>query len=160
VDRLRRARDDRADGEVVALAASDPANPFGWLLPWPELFSDGGRRGGEAAPERSRPEAARPEPQAQVQGARRASGTVVVLVDGRPVVFLDRNGRRLRSFADVSEEQLARALPALRDVARGRPRGALTLERINDEAAIRSPLLPALERAGFRQDYRYLRVNA
>jgi hypothetical protein len=83
-----------------------------------------------------------------------------VLVDGEPVLFLDRNARRLRTFTGVTEEQLARALPALRDVARGRPRGAITLERIDDASAIRSPLLPALERAGFRQDYRYLRVSA
>ena len=136
IDRLRRVRDEADPGEAVALAATDPANPFGWLLPWPELAVEG------------------------AQGARRASGTAVVLVDGEPVLFLDQGGRRLRTFADVGAEQIARALPALRDVARGRPRGALTLERINDLSAIRSPLMPDLERAGFRQDYRYLRINA
>jgi hypothetical protein len=75
-------------------------------------------------------------------------------------LFLDRNTRRLRTFVDATDEQVVRALPALRELARGRPRGAITLERINDHSAIRSPLLPLLERAGFRQDYRYLRVSA
>ena len=37
VDRLRRVRDEDAETEVVALAATDPANPYGWLLPWPPL---------------------------------------------------------------------------------------------------------------------------
>ena len=128
-------RDDEVDEDVVALAASDPANPYGWLLPWPEL-----------AGERS-------------QGARRATGTAVVLVGGVPALYLDRSGRRLRTFTDVSEEQIERALPALRDVARYRPRGAIALERVNEESALSSQLLPQLERAGFRQDYRFLRIS-
>jgi len=136
VDRLRRVRDEAGAVEAVALAASDPANPYGWLLPWPALGVDG------------------------AQGPRRAAGMAVVLLAGEPVLFLDQGGRRLRTFAGVDAEQISRALPALRDVARGRPRGALTLERVDAESAIRSSLLPVLERAGFRQDYRYLRINA
>jgi len=136
VDRLRHVRDLQEEGEVVALAASDPANPYGWLLPWPDLSVDTGH------------------------GARRATGAAVVLVGGVPVLFLDRAGRRLRTFDAVTPEQIERALPGLRDVARGRARGALTLERVNDQSAIRSPLMPQLERAGFRQDYRYLRISA
>jgi ATP-dependent Lhr-like helicase len=95
VDRLRRVRDDHDAGDVVALAATDPANPFGWLLPWPELSQDRGH------------------------GARRATGAAVVLVDGGPVLFLDRNARRLRTFVDATDEQVERALPALRELARG-----------------------------------------
>ena len=135
VDRLRRVRDDDDAQAAVALAASDPANPWGWLLPWPEVS---GERG---------------------QGARRAIGAAVVLVGGVPVLYLDRSGRRLRTFADTSEAQLELALPALRDVARYRPRGAIVLERVNEESALSSRLLPQLERAGFRQDYRFLRIS-
>ena len=47
-----------------------------------------------------------------------------------------------------------------RDIARYRTRGAITLERINDESALSSALVPQLERAGFRRDYRYLRITA
>jgi ATP-dependent helicase Lhr and Lhr-like helicase len=42
IDRLRRERDAPAEGVAVALAAADPANPYGWLLPWPDLAGDTG----------------------------------------------------------------------------------------------------------------------
>ena len=146
VDRLRRVRDEDAEAEVVALAAVDPANPYGWLLPWPPLS------GASAADEEDSPHS--------TLSARRAAGAAVVLVGGTPVLYLDRNARRLRTFAGVDGEQLERALPALRDIARYRTRGAITLERINDESALSSALVPQLERAGFRRDYRYLRISA
>ncbi|MBN1630958.1 MAG: DEAD/DEAH box helicase, partial [Thermoleophilia bacterium] len=141
VDRLRCVRDEDAEGEVVALAATDPANPYGWLLPWPPLSGAGASTRGTAGP-------------------RRAGGAAAVLVGGVPVLYLDRKARRLRTFADVTEEQLERALPALRDIARYRPRGAISLERINDESAMSSALLPRLESAGFTRDYRFVRITA
>jgi ATP-dependent helicase Lhr and Lhr-like helicase len=141
VDRLRRERDTPGDGTVVAMAATDPANPWGWLLPWPELAEENGA----AAPTR---------------GARRAAGTAVVLVDGQPILYLDRDGRRLRTFAAADEQAVIRALPALRDLARGRPSRALTLERVGADAATNSPLTPLLRTAGFVQDYRFMRLRA
>jgi ATP-dependent helicase Lhr and Lhr-like helicase len=149
VDRLRRVRDEDAEAEVVALAAADPANPYGWLLSWPPLSAAGGTSGADEE-----------DPVRGTQGPRRAAGAAVVLVGGVPVLYLDRNARRLRTFAGANEEQLERALPALRDIARYRPRGAITLERINDESALSSTLLPQLERAGFHRDYRYVRITA
>jgi ATP-dependent helicase Lhr and Lhr-like helicase len=105
-------------------------------LPWPELTGS------------------------QAQGARRATGAAVVLVDGEPALYLDRNGRRLRTFAAASAEAIERALPALRTIARAAPRGALVLDKIDDQAAIRSALAPALRAAGFVDDYRYLSLSA
>ncbi|HSJ31399.1 MAG TPA: hypothetical protein VK933_08200, partial [Longimicrobiales bacterium] len=137
VDRLRRERDAAPGSTAIALAATDPANPYGWLLPWPPLAD------GDAA-----------------RGARRAAGATVVLVDGVPVLYLDRDGRRLRTFADAGDDAVARALPALRDVARGRPSRTLSIERIGPDAAIRSPLAPLLQEAGFQHDYRYMRLRA
>ncbi|MFW5952477.1 MAG: Lhr family helicase, partial [Gemmatimonadota bacterium] len=134
VDRLRRVRDGEAEGEVVALAATDPANPFGWLLPWPALTETNGR-----------------EP-------TRSTEAVVVLVDGEPVLFLDRKGRRLRTFAAAAREAVERALPALRDVAARHPRRALSLEEVDGEAAFRTALLEPMKAAGFTPDYRFLRV--
>jgi ATP-dependent helicase Lhr and Lhr-like helicase len=143
IDRLRRERDTPAGDVVVALAATDPANPYGWLLPWPDLADeDGSRRESSSA-----------------RGARRAAGAVVILVDGLPVLYVDRDGRRLRTFAAASDASIAHALPALREVARGRPGRALTLERVGTTSAIRSPLAPLLREAGFTQDYRYLRLR-
>ena len=136
VDRLRRVRDAAVhEHEVVALAATDPANPYGWLLPWPELSGNTG------------------------QTARRATGAAVVLVDGAPVLYLDRNGRRLRTFASASPEDVTRALPELRAIARGMPRGAIVLDRIGEESALMSPLAPVLQASGFVQSYRYLSLS-
>jgi ATP-dependent helicase Lhr and Lhr-like helicase len=135
VDRLRRARDAADDHDVVVLAATDPANPYGWLLPWPALRSEVGR------------------PPA------RATGAAVVLVGGAPVLFLDRRGRRLRTFDLVSDEAIARALPALRLIARTHPRRSLSLEEVDGEPAFRSALKPALDAAGFTSDYRFVRVS-
>ena len=73
VDRLRASRDG-ADGdhevEALVLAATDPAQPYGAALPWPE---SGGR-------------------------PARAAGAFVVLADGRPVAFLERGARSLLTF--------------------------------------------------------------
>ena len=137
VDRLRRVRDAVVhEHEAVALAATDPANPYGWLLPWPELSG------------------------AMPQGARRATGAAVVLVDGVPVLYLDRHGRRLRTFAQATSPDIERALPALKAIARGATRGAIVLEHIGEDTALTSPLLPALRAAGFKQSYRYLSLSA
>lgn len=124
-----------ADADVVALAATDPANPYGWLLPWPEVVGE------------------------PTHGPRRAAGAVVVLVGGIPVLYLDRSGRRLRTFAAASEADLARALPALQTVARTRPRRALALERVDGDPATASGLTPLLREAGFREEYRFMRLT-
>ena len=137
VDRLRRVRDGETEtrSDVVALVATDPANPYGWLLPWPEVLESDGH-----AP-------------------RRATRAVVVLVDGAPALYLDRNGRRLRTFAEVSKEVLARALPALAGVARTRPRRALALERVDGDPATHSALTGLLREAGFKEEYRFMRLT-
>jgi ATP-dependent Lhr-like helicase len=136
VDRLRRVRDGEAEGEVVALAATDPANPYGWLLPWPELAESSGR------------------------SPTRSTGSVVVLVDGAPVVYLDRKGRRLRTFDGIEADDLERAIPALRTLAARHPRRALTVEEVDGEPAFQSSWKGLLEAAGFTADYRYLRLSA
>ena len=125
VDRLRSSRP--ASARAVLLAATDPANPFGALLPWPAGL-------GEPSP-------------------RRQAGVRVVLVEGEPVLVLDAGGRRLRCGADgacldAGLTELARAGAAGR-----RP---LRIEQIDGESALASPLAPHLERVGFRRDYRAL----
>jgi ATP-dependent helicase Lhr and Lhr-like helicase len=76
VDRLRSLRD--AGGGVVALAACDPANAFGSVLPWP-------RADGRMA---------------------RAAGAYCVVDDGRLAVYLERGGRSLLTNGDVKLEHL------------------------------------------------------
>jgi ATP-dependent Lhr-like helicase len=75
VDRLRNFRgnapeNDRAIASRIVLAATDPAQPYGASLPWPE--SDG-----------------RPA---------RAAGAYVVLIDGELAAYVERGGHSLVTF--------------------------------------------------------------
>ncbi len=139
VDQLRAARlsAPRADGpEVVVLAACDPANPYGSLLPWPAPYAPGTR-------------------------PRRATGASVVLVDGAPALFLDRGARHVASFAAAHEapELLSAAARALRVLLIDRRRRALRIERIDGESALASPQRDAFLHAGFRADYKGLTLD-
>jgi ATP-dependent Lhr-like helicase len=129
VERLRAARAADAAGgaDVVALAATDPANPYGALLPWPKA-ADTQDEGG---------------------GARRAAGARVVLLDGVPALYVERGGHRLRVFTD-DEPALASAVAALRAAAAGGRRRPLRVDHVNGTPALRSALVPGLRRAGFR----------
>ena len=77
VDRLRGLREP--DGRIVALAATDPANPYGIVIPWLES-------------------AGRPA---------RAAGAYVVLESGELKLFLERGGRSLLTFGSVDVGHLA-----------------------------------------------------
>jgi ATP-dependent Lhr-like helicase len=135
IDRLRSARIEEtpikgfgADA-VRILAAIDPANPYGALLPWPEP-------GGGPVP-------------------KRISGSDVILVAGKPVLYLGSAGRQLTRFpGSISEDggELALALAALHRIPqRGRKR--LAIQQIDGLPALESPLREALLRAGFESDY-------
>jgi ATP-dependent Lhr-like helicase len=134
VERLRKVRDQGNEPEVVVLSATDPANPYGWLLPWPD-FND-----------------------TEAVSPRRVTGATVVLVDGEPLLYLDRGGRRLRSRVGSDADALRRAFTALRPLANRRPRNTLTIERINGQQAIASDLTHLLQEAGFVHDYLSLRL--
>jgi ATP-dependent Lhr-like helicase len=140
VERLRDARDaDSADEDAtLTLAAVDPANPYGALLPWPTTV--GGRVDTEGDGGDSSEVVAPP---------RRAPGARVVLVGGVLVFFVDRSGRHLRVFSDDGAA-VAAGVSGLRRVAdRRRPR-QLRVDTINHTPALRCPFLPALRAAGFR----------
>jgi ATP-dependent Lhr-like helicase len=139
IDRLRACRPDDtrpvdAEPEVMVLAALDPANVYGGLLPWPE--SGGG-------------EATRP---------RRVVGAWVVLIDGVPLVYVAPNGRQLLTFTEYAQARPEALDLALRTVSR-LPRAGRRLpvvEKVNGEPVLESPLLDTLLAAGFRRDYRGL----
>ena len=134
VERLRRVRDEEAEPEVVVLSATDPANPYGWLLPWPEYQ----------------------DPTAQPP--RRSVGAAVVLVDGAPVLYLDQGGKRLRTLAGAEPESLLRALNALRTLAHRRPRNTLTVEKVDGHPAAASPLTRLLQEVGVVREYQSMRL--
>jgi ATP-dependent helicase Lhr and Lhr-like helicase len=143
VDRLRaeaRPLDTRAaDGAfALVLAATDPANPYGAALPWPEA----------------------PRPAAGGRGHQpaRKAGAVVVLIDGACVLYVERGGRTLLSFADDAAV-LQPAADALALAVRDGALGKLQVERADGVAITASALGDALESAGFRPTPRGLRLR-
>ncbi len=117
--------EDRA--ELAVLAASDPAQPYGAALSWPET---------EGRPSRS-------------------VGAYVVLHRGRPVVYLERGGRSIVAFeaaTDGSAPEWPRALVEL--VSSGRI-GRIEVTKVNGVEIGRHPEIRELLLAGgFRQGYK------
>jgi ATP-dependent Lhr-like helicase len=135
LDRLRAERadasGDRPRAEGLVLAASDPANPYGASLAWPRWSEDDRRP------------------------LARAAGAYVVLVDGDPVVYLERGGKSLQTLPAFAGPALAeQSLLCLRQlVADGRYR-SLQIERVDGVDVGQSPHVDALAGAGFQRAYR------
>jgi ATP-dependent Lhr-like helicase len=121
------------DSRALVLAAADPANPFGAALPWPEHA--GSHRPG------------------------RKAGALVVVVDGRLCLYVERGGRSLLSWSD-EPACLQPAADALALAVREGMLGRLAVERADGEAVLTSALGVALEGAGFRPTPRGLRLRA
>ncbi|MQA26634.1 MAG: ATP-dependent helicase [Micromonosporaceae bacterium] len=157
VDQLRdiaehaeRAELRREPAPAIVLAATDPANPYGAALPWPERAVDEtGRedrpgRSGEHVPTGHRP--------------GRKAGALVVLIGGRLALYVERGGRTVLSYLD-DPAALETTAKALADAVRSGALGALSVER-SDGAPVRSsPLGQALAAAGFRATPRGLRLR-
>ena len=129
---------ERPAHEAIMLAATDPANPYGAALPWPQTTgatSTGHRPG-------------------------RKVGASVVLVDGSLVLYLERGARTLLSFTDVEAPLLA-ATGELAARTRAGALGRFTLQRTDGAEALgeRSPLVSALRQAGFIATPRGLRLR-
>ncbi|WP_435769558.1 ATP-dependent helicase [Nocardioides sp. SYSU DS0651] len=170
VDRLRTLRDDATSGArasgldgfgtsggaggagdrkptAVALAATDPANPYGAALPWPTRdVVDPATAGGEGDSAGHRP--------------GRKAGALVVLVDGALVLYVERGGRTLLTWSDDAEV-LTPAAEALSAAVRRGSLGQLTVERADGTALLGSgsPLRDALAAAGFVATPRGLRIR-
>lgn len=137
VDRLRAALtagERRREPSAVVLAAADPANAYGAALPWPEPPDGAGHRPG------------------------RKAGSVVVLVDGELVLYLERGGRSLLAWGGEGPRRDA-AVAALARAAKAGTLGTLTVERANGTAALGSAVGSGLEAAGFHATPRGLRLR-
>jgi ATP-dependent Lhr-like helicase len=147
VERLRAARIDEQpiDGfgeeHVRVVSAVDPANPYGALLGWPATAAS---TPPEAAPAR-----------ASKQTPKRIAGAWLILVAGRPVLYVAAGGRQILSFPDAGSADngnLPLALSALHRLpTSGRRR--LLIQHIDGLPALESPLREALLDAGFETDY-------
>ncbi len=140
VDRLRAAANARDRGEsggrpALVLAAADPANAYGAALPWPEPPEGAGHKPG------------------------RKAGSLVVLVDGEPAVYLERGGKTMLAWLPPDDPRLAGAAEALTTGARTGTLPPLTIERINGTPALTSPYSAPLESTGFHPTPRGLRAR-
>jgi ATP-dependent helicase Lhr and Lhr-like helicase len=137
VDRLRALVEPRADGSrVLVLAATDPANPHGAALPWPD----------------------RPDEVASGHKPGRKAGAIVVLVDGELVLYVERGGRTLLTWSEELDA-LQPAVDALALAVRDGALGKLTVERADGTGVLISPLGRVLEAAGFHATPRGLRLR-
>jgi ATP-dependent Lhr-like helicase len=145
VDRLRalaelptglatRAKEEPT-ARAVVLAATDPANPYGAALGWPERDSAGGHRPG------------------------RKAGALVMLVDGRLVVYVERGGRTVLSFTD-DPDLLQPGVDALALAIRDGHLGKLSVETADGEQVRHTAFGDALAKAGFHATPRGLRLRA
>jgi ATP-dependent Lhr-like helicase len=135
VERLR-ARREGFEETALVLAATDPAQPYGGVLRWPE-----------------RPGVAR--------GPQRVSGAYVVLVGAEPVIYVERGGRGLQVLTEAADQAVTLALDALAAfVTAGGAKLKLGLERVDGEPVVGSAWEPALIAAGFSQGPRKLTLSA
>jgi ATP-dependent Lhr-like helicase len=115
VDRLR----SPGKPELVVIAATDPANPYGGVLPWPDV-------------EETR--------------LARDAGAYVMLHGGDLVGYLDKGRRRL-TLLEPSSETFHQISSALAEV--GSRHRRLTLMTVNGDPALTSPLAAPLSEWGF-----------
>jgi ATP-dependent Lhr-like helicase len=122
------------DPVPVVLGAAEPAQPYGAALPWP-------RREGS-------------------RGPSRVFGAQLVLLDGEPVLYLERGGKRLLTLGASSGHRLAVALEALAGWITADPRRRVAIETVDGEPVHAGPLAEPLAVAGFRSDLKAMVLRA
>ncbi len=142
VDRLRSFTDvpdldDSGAPATVVLAATDPANPYGAALAWPQRPTDSAGAGHRPG---------------------RKAGAVVILVEGALALYVERGGRSLLTFSD-DHRVLDAAVGALAVAVREGALGRVTVTRADGDRILGSPLADALEAAGFRAGPQGLRLR-
>jgi len=125
VDRLRGERDDAADPPIV-LAATDPAQPFGAAVPWPDSTG-------------------RPA---------RAAGALVVLAGAEALAYLERGAHKVLRFpAAADDDRWAGALGHLVEQGRFKSLEIRAVDAVDVHEA-EPEIREALQRAGFQQAYK------
>ena len=122
---------------ALALAATDPANPYGAALPWPALNVDAGT------------------------GHRpgRKAGALVVLVDGALVLYVERGGKTLLAFSEDTDVLAAAGAALVGVVTRGAV-DKLIMEKVNGHGILDTPVAAALAHAGAYSTPKGLRIRA
>jgi ATP-dependent Lhr-like helicase len=127
IDRLRDLREPGEEPAVTTLAATDPANPYGAALSWPERET--GRK------------------------PMRVAGSLVILVDGALAAYVARDEHSVLTFIEGEERDVSRARAAvaraLAAEAVPERRDPLFIEEIDGAPVDESPLAEPLRAAGF-----------
>ncbi|MGH9312067.1 MAG: Lhr family helicase [Vicinamibacterales bacterium] len=138
VEMLRSLANEPDEPEVVTIAATDPANPYGTLLRWPDPRPQGTQMTADAR---------------SLRGATRTVGATVILVDGALAAWIGRGGRQLLVWLPDDEparSRVGRSLAArLADLARDASFGGLLIGEVNGGPAADHPLGAFLVEAGF-----------
>jgi len=168
VDMLRSLRMEPPKPETIFLAASDPANPYGTLLPWPrgengfandstQPSEESGnnpddtqtKSSSKSASAKSQDVSARPHTMSRTKGAG------VILINGVLAAFLRRRNPAIQVFLPENEpectqfaRELAKKLAELAIRRQGR-RSGLLIADINNEPARDHFLARFLEESGF-----------
>jgi ATP-dependent Lhr-like helicase len=168
VDRLRTLREPDEAPKIVTLAATDPANPYGAALNWPNNRTEES----EVEPSDERAEAPR------ARRPMRSAGALVVLIDGVLAAWLAKDRpsssgsravpwgeRALLTFTEGEEIDTARTrtliAKALADEA-ARSHGApFFIDEVDGRPIDESPMAEPLRVAGFARTPRgYLKRSA
>jgi ATP-dependent Lhr-like helicase len=151
LDLLRAHRAPAEAPEVLVLAATDPANPWGALLDWPGPAAAPAAPGAAAGPGAAARPAGAPAPRRPA----RAVGAEVVLVDGALAAWIARGGRQVLTWLPPDEPERSRTARAVAAAvadraraAQARAEGAL-VEELDGAPAPGHPLAPFLVEAGF-----------
>ncbi len=134
VERLR-AQTVVEESPPLVLAATDPAQPYGAALPWPRRDE-------------------------QSRRPARVRGAYVVLAGAEPVLYVEKGGRGIVTLVADRDERLRPALQALAEFVTGGRGRKLSLERVDGEPVVGSPLESLLVEVGFRAGPRKLTLSA
>jgi len=165
VDILRSLRSEPESPESLFLAATDPANLYGTVLPWPRkegetAFSNDADAVIPVVAEQSLQDISGPETvttgnSVPSRSMSRISGAGVILINGNLTAFLRRRSQEIQVFLPESEpsrsrfaRELAKKLAEIAIRRQGRKTGLL-IGTINGEPAREHFLARFLEESGF-----------
>jgi ATP-dependent Lhr-like helicase len=160
---MRSLREMPDEPEVVVLAATDPANPFGTMLKWPDPghgstqdSSHGSTRDSSHGSTRnntghhSTRNSTESPAVGPARGPTRTVGAQVILINGTLAAYLSRGARQVLVYLPEDEPQrstIGRALSA-RLAAMART-GGLMIGEVNGVPTAAHPIAPYLAEAGF-----------
>ncbi|MDX6204986.1 MAG: ATP-dependent helicase Lhr and Lhr-like helicase [Frankiales bacterium] len=165
-ERVRTRADAAEPSRALLLAATDPANPYGAALPWPDRADVAGVEAplpGSAVVDLSD---GAPAGKAARTGSGhrpgRKNGALVVLVDGALTLYVERGGKSLLTFSS-DPARLQPAVDTLALAVHDGVLGKLAVERADGAGLLSSgpasPVAEALRAAGFHATPRGLRLR-